>query len=186
MDEPSSTPRFDTPDGSRRYFALFRPEGKLLDLYRLGEIKTIIAYFQEQFETAGFHPLVSATFDVALPARPWRFVGDLPSRSDPTAGKAAPNEFDPSRLIFAYTFDDPKWGPEFLAFLHKWLDETPIVGVDLRFDLAEHWCPSEATNPIFGTRREAGRLIGIEHLGRNGGTGEGVNVVVVDQGVDAA
>src|SRR5438128_1023700 len=140
MAELSAASAPDPQAGPRRYYALFRPEGKLLELYRTGEIKAIIAFFQQEFARIGFHQLVGAPFGVSLPAA-WRFSGDLPSRSDPAAQKAAPGTFDASRLIYAYTFDDPKWGPQFVAFLRQWLDEEPMVGVDLRFDLAEHWCP---------------------------------------------
>ena len=195
MADPSGKSPSGAQEPPRRYYALFPPQGELLELYRRGELKAIIAFFQQEFAKAGFRHLAGTSFDVSLPAPRWRFVGDLPGKGDaaagaaaPDVGKVAPGEFDLSRLLLAYEFDDPSWGPEFLAFLDKWLVgvEKPIVGVDLRFDLAEHWCPSEATSPIFGTRRDAGRLIGIEHLPDSGCTGERVNVVVVDQGLDAA
>ena len=195
MADPSGKSPSGAQEAPRRYYALFLPQGELLEFYRRGDVKAIIAFFQQEFAKAGFRHLAGTSFDVSLPAPRWRFVGDLPGKGDAAAGaaaadvgKVAPGEFDLSRLLLAYEFDDPRWGPEFLAFLDKWLvgAEKPIVGVDLRFDLAEHWCPSEATSPIFGTRRDAGRLIGIEHLADSGCTGERVNVVIVDQGLDAA
>jgi hypothetical protein len=191
MADPSGKSPSGAQEAPRRYYALFPPQGELLELYRRGELKAIIAFFQQEFAKAGFRHLAATSFEVSLPAPRWRFVGDLPGKGDaaagaaaPDVGKVAPGDFDPARLLLAYEFDDPSWGPEFLAFLDKWLVgvEKPIVGVDLRLDFAEHWCPSEATSPIFGTRRDAGRL----GLARHGCTGERVNVVIVDEGLDAA
>jgi hypothetical protein len=195
MADPSGKSPSGAREPPRRYYALFPPQGELLELYRRGELKAIIAFFQQEFANTGFRHLAGTSFDVSLPAPRWRFVGDLPGKggaaagaAKPDVGKVAPGELDLSRLLLAYEFDDPRWGPEFLAFLEKWLVgvEKPIVGVDLRLDFAEHWCPSEATNPIFGTHRDAGRLIDLDGLARHGCTGERVNVVVVDQGLDAA
>ncbi|MFL5212665.1 MAG: hypothetical protein ACJ8DH_02110, partial [Microvirga sp.] len=195
MADPSGKSPSGAQEAPRRYYALFPPQGELLELYRRGELKAIIAFFQQEFAKAGFRHLAATSFEVSLPAPRWRFVGDLPGKGDaaagaaaPDVGKVAPGDFDPARLLLAYEFDDPSWGPEFLAFLDKWLVgvEKPIVGVDLRLDFAEHWCPSEATSPIFGTRRDAGRLIDVDGLARHGCTGERVNVVIVDEGLDAA
>src|SRR5688500_595382 len=90
------------PEAPQRYYALFLPQGELLDLYRRGEPKAIIAFFQQEFAKAGFRQLAGTRFDVSLPAPRWRFVGDLPGKDDaagaaaPDAGKVAPGEFDPA------------------------------------------------------------------------------------------
>jgi hypothetical protein len=59
-------------------------------------------------------------------------------------------------------------------------------GPDLPFAAADHWCPREATDPIFSRRAEAERQIGITFLrAQNGTSGSGVNVVIADQGLNA-
>lgn len=57
---------------------------------------------------------------------------------------------------------------------------------DITFASADHWCIGEALNPIFSDRSAAERTVGIDYLrAQPGTTGEGVNVVVVDQGLDS-
>ncbi|MFL5167718.1 MAG: hypothetical protein ACJ8D8_16090, partial [Microvirga sp.] len=128
MADPSGKSPSGAQEAPRRYYALFPPQGELLELYRRGELKAIIAFFQQEFAKAGFRHLAATSFEVSLPAPRWRFVGDLPGKGDaaagaaaPDVGKVAPGDFDPARLLLAYEFDDPSWGPEFLAFLDKWL-----------------------------------------------------------------
>jgi len=65
--------------------------------------------------------------------------------------------------------------------------DIPFVGTD-------HWCPSEATDPIFANRADAERLCGIDYLKSRNGTmiggkktitsGAGVNIAIVDQGLN--
>jgi subtilisin family serine protease len=56
---------------------------------------------------------------------------------------------------------------------------------DLPFASADHWCIGDAADPIFSDRSAAERLHGIDFLRRQvGTTGRGVNVVIVDQGLD--
>src|SRR5262245_25171569 len=65
---------------------------------------------------------------------------------------------------------------------------------DLPFSATDHWCPAEAVDPIFANRAAAERLSGIPFLrSQNGKTrkgkrivtsGRGVNVVIVDQGLN--
>jgi subtilisin family serine protease len=56
---------------------------------------------------------------------------------------------------------------------------------DLVFASSDHWCIGEASDPIFANRSAAERLLGVNYLrAQSGMTGEGVNVVIVDQGLD--
>jgi len=56
---------------------------------------------------------------------------------------------------------------------------------DLVFASSDHWCVADAANPIFSVRSAAQRLIGIDFLsGQPGMTGDNVNVVVADQGLN--
>ena len=60
------------------------------------------------------------------------------------------------------------------------------AGADLPFAGAEHWCPGEASDPIFSDRKAAERLLRVSYLKDQGLRGQGVNVVIVDQGLDKA
>ena len=56
---------------------------------------------------------------------------------------------------------------------------------DLVFASSDHWCMGEASDPIFADRSAAERLLGVDYLrAQQGTTGAGVNVVIVDQGLD--
>src|SRR4029077_4740530 len=56
---------------------------------------------------------------------------------------------------------------------------------DIPFAGSDHWC-GEGGDPIFSDRAGIERLLGVDYLRNQGSTtGKGVNVVVVDQGLDA-
>jgi hypothetical protein len=56
---------------------------------------------------------------------------------------------------------------------------------DLPFAAADHWCIGEASSPFFADRSAAERLLNIDYLRQQAQTdGQGVNVVIVDQGLD--
>ena len=56
---------------------------------------------------------------------------------------------------------------------------------DLTFNSVDHWCIGENADPIFSDRTDAERTVGIDYLRTKPGTdGHGVNVVIVDQGLD--
>jgi hypothetical protein len=48
----------------------------------------------------------------------------------------------------------------------------------------QHWCPGGGAGYAFGTRAAARRLIGAESLDAQGMRGKGVNILVVDQGLN--
>ena len=59
------------------------------------------------------------------------------------------------------------------------------TAADLPIFVADYWSPAEAAAPLFGDRSGARRLLGLDKLRKHPGvTGKGVNVVVVDQGLD--
>jgi hypothetical protein len=61
------------------------------------------------------------------------------------------------------------------------------AGADLPFAAAEHWCPGEASDPMFSDRTAAEQLLRVPYLrDRKGLHGRQVNVVIVDQGLDRA
>ncbi len=57
------------------------------------------------------------------------------------------------------------------------------LGADLPFDTADHWCPGNSENRLFGNRAAAHRLIRAQYLAAQGARGQGVNVVVIDRGI---
>jgi subtilisin family serine protease len=59
------------------------------------------------------------------------------------------------------------------------------MGADIPIHGTTYWAPTNAVDWLFGDREQANRLIGTPHLRQqHDTTGKGVNVVVVDQGVD--
>ncbi len=64
---------------------------------------------------------------------------------------------------------------------------TPLPNITLNADLpialCDAWCPT-AADDLFGTTADAERLMGNDDLRRAGATGKGVNVLVVDQGLN--
>lgn len=58
-------------------------------------------------------------------------------------------------------------------------------GADLPFSGTDHWCPRDSNGSIFSDRLAAERLLGVPYVRETKHwTGKGVNVVVVDQGLD--
>lgn len=57
-------------------------------------------------------------------------------------------------------------------------------GADLPFAAVDHWCPSAQPAHQFGDRLAAERMIGLDALRDEGLTGEDVNVIIVDHGLD--
>jgi subtilisin family serine protease len=56
---------------------------------------------------------------------------------------------------------------------------------DITIGSTDHWCVGEALDPIFSDRTAAERTVGIDYLRAQTGTdGAGVNVVIVDQGLN--
>jgi hypothetical protein len=62
---------------------------------------------------------------------------------------------------------------------------TPRGGIATAIGPTEHWCPQEAQGPIVNNRTAAQTLLGVPALKAAGLTGKGVNVVIVDYGLDA-
>src|SRR5262249_50705623 len=56
------------------------------------------------------------------------------------------------------------------------------IGTDLPFFAADHWCPGNSNNRMFGNRRAAHKLVRVGYLEEEGLFGDTVNVVVIDRG----
>jgi hypothetical protein len=58
---------------------------------------------------------------------------------------------------------------------------------DIPFASSDHWCIGEAADPMFADRSAAERLLRIDYLrSQSSTTGSGVNVVIVDEGLDSS
>lgn len=106
-------------------------------------------------------------------------------------------------LTFGLAFDDVPRTEEFsglfvwaisqtqdeIAELHQAFSaKFPRLDVTINADLpiahADSWCPSQASFPLFLQRDAALRQIAATDLAALGAQGEGVNVVIVDQGIN--
>jgi hypothetical protein len=66
-------------------------------------------------------------------------------------------------------------------------DQYPVIlnhGANPGAAAADHWCPIAPDATLFGTRAEARRLIGAEALGQPPFSGSGVNLVLIDRGLN--
>src|SRR5215217_1509917 len=81
MADPSGKSPSRAQEAPRRYYALFPPQGELLELYRRGELKAIIAFFQQEFAKAGFRHLAPTSFEVSLPRRDGASSATCPARA---------------------------------------------------------------------------------------------------------
>lgn len=96
---------------------------------------------------------------------------------------------------WSFTIDNPTDAKGFLDDFRQKAsaagrsDVARILGIDFAaapLELAargQHWCAGRGAGFDFGTRRNVRRLISADALRDRGLTGEGVNVVLVDQGV---
>jgi hypothetical protein len=73
------------------------------------------------------------------------------------------------------------------AIVAAGMDPETVVAAspDLPFAAADHWCSAEASSPVFGDRVKAEQLLQVDYLRTNNADGANVNVVIVDQGLDA-
>ena len=64
------------------------------------------------------------------------------------------------------------------------LDTREPAFANVPISVADHWCPTRPNQLLFGTRRDARKLIGANALGTAALSGKGVNVVIIDQGLN--
>src|SRR5262249_44381548 len=103
-------------------------------------------------------------------------------------GEQLSPERPPSRLVVALVMKDEVTAQRFQSHVQRQLTHGVFVGsgADLPFSGADHCCPSEASDPMFGDRVGAEQLRHVSYIrDQKHLTGNGVNVVIVDQGLDA-
>jgi hypothetical protein len=105
-------------------------------------------------------------------------LSSLPAFADDEIDKG-----EASNLTAQFSFSTFDAVKAFEAALNP--DAKARLGRDPRVAVADLWHPANATAGVFGTRRMAHDLIGVDALHQAGAKGQGVNVVIVDMGVEA-
>jgi subtilisin family serine protease len=158
-----------------RQFANFEVDPALLDAYRKGP-----AALGEYL--APFRPGRLVEGDHVLPSLRARFI--------PGEGEPRVESVDaPGELIIPLQFDDAAA----LMLVRERLAANPppfFLGIGADIAIAptpydSNWAPEQVADSIFGTRATASRLIEADYL-RQQTTGAGVNIAVVDRGLDRA
>ena len=166
-------------NAQNRHYMVFRSSPGLLAVYNTQDGPTVLQYLATTFHLSppGGDSLNLPFRVVNLPSTQWSFAPQVDKRGPPP---------HPDKLVIAAEFEDLQSVLEIRRKLSTDTSGSYLgMGVDIVIQETEHWCPLEATSSIFGTRDEADRLIDVEYLRQQELTGEGVNVVVVDQGVDS-
>jgi hypothetical protein len=171
-------------NGSRReywYYIACRPTRELMRLYPQRSSDGVQKYLTDALAHTDF----AASFRVE--GRPSM---DLfpPERKGEAATSRQPTDLDRAErpLIVSLAIR----GEDALAAVSSAIKEKTALfmggAADIPISAAEHWCPREALDPLFGDRRAALELIGAVNGDLGGLTGKNVNVAIVDQGIDAA
>ncbi|HME20888.1 MAG TPA: S8 family serine peptidase [Acetobacteraceae bacterium] len=105
-------------------------------------------------------------------------------------GATPPPDIPPDELVIAYGFDRAYIAEQFINFVITNRD-APLdvhanafldVGTDPGGSTADHWCPGPANRAIFRHRASARQTVNADALTQL--TGQAVNVVIIDQGLD--
>jgi hypothetical protein len=163
-------------DAPIRHYVVLEATSELMAAYQKADLPAIVAYLSKLID----EPLDKLRFDIVALPSDWRLVlkGGGPT---PPAVNTVTISLEFPEIDALYTYRDR---------FAKVLPQGAGIGTDLPFREADHWCPGEATMPLFGTRSAANELVGIDRLwqfglkGRHVDSGRRVNVVIVDQGVD--
>jgi subtilisin family serine protease len=168
-----------TPDDIRIYVVL-RANERLRALYESRNRKALLKYISESLPQPerGFF----GSFEVT--ALPSGAINLHPQKRRHRAERR-PDELVVG-LVAKDIARDEKSSADLLEEIRKRKEVFVGCGADLPFAGVEHWCPSDAASPIFADRRAAEGLVRAPYLADQGLTGDGVNVVVVDQGLDQA
>lgn len=169
----------------RQYVTIERPtiqqNGATIAQYINNELPAVTKALTEIFRS---HDDIVKAFNgggikiVGLPSLKWL----MEKAAQPTPDRADP-------LIFALEFASRSLLDAFARAVGSVNSEKPSRVVrgpvaDLAFGPADHWCPGAGGQYLFSTRRFAESRMGVDTLRAQGLDGQGVNVVIVDQGVD--
>lgn len=121
----------------------------------------------------------------ALPSRDWAL--QLERDGIPPADPTPPERN--WQVVVLIDFERRSEARRFVRLLPRGFAANVALGADLPAFAADahragSWCPAEADDPVFGTRRDTATLIGAAALAAAGCDGSDVNVVVMDRGID--
>jgi hypothetical protein len=141
---------------------------------------------------AGVSPFEGRIQAVSAPSLDWRASFSGRQAAATRRATIVPRDIEPDELIVAYHVDGPEVAAEFLRLAnthrHEPLDEHGNqflgAGADPGASVADHWCPGSANLAGFGHREHARRSVRAGALAEHGLRGHGVNVVIIDEGLD--
>ena len=164
------------PSDDIRHYVVLRPPEKVRKAYIERDIGAILQYIADHVYP-GSPPIAD------LPLR----IAALPNNDvvrQALRGVEKVTEED-GEYVVALEIRDRKAVDRIREVIGK-VPSFVASSADLPFAAADHWCTGEAADPVFADRAAAERLIGADYLKRQSGTsGRGVNVVIVDQGLNA-
>jgi hypothetical protein len=161
-----------------RHYAVLRTTPELWAMYRECDLGGVEKYVARNL--SGWDEKATTFAVLALPSN-----DVAPINAD---GKALESGRPPSRLVVGLAMQDENTARQFQDDIQKEVEQQHGIfvgsGADLPFSGADHWCPSEATDPMFGDRAGAEQLLHVSYVrDQKHLTGDGVNVVIVDQGL---
>lgn len=166
-----------TQDPIRHFVVLklHQPEReRIIKNYFSDNREWITDYISEKIYGRGTRPPFSTA---ALPSAEVRLDDKQPYRSDEVV--AALNVFGNEKLRPEDVVRD------IIRAAMERRDVFAGSSPDITFATSDHWCMGQGTDPIFSDRSGAERLLGVDFLRKQSKTtGKGVNVVIVDQGLD--
>jgi hypothetical protein len=180
-------------DHQFRLYATLRKTPDLLTQYRAAvgqnDLSLLSEYTRKMMEGKPrvTKPLLDDIKVVSAPSLDWQ----------PTiVGAAALPDIVPDELILAYGFQHAHTAQQFIEFVIA-NQGAPIdvnanaflgVGADPGGNVADHWCPGPANRAIFRHRVSARQTVNADALTQHAPklTGQAVNVVIIDQGLDRA
>jgi subtilisin family serine protease len=150
---------------SRIYAVVDSGDDKLFKDYQSRDFESLKRFLKSRLRC-------DADFDLELRSSNWPRqvnVGDDPRTQVP-------------KLIFSIKFSnaDVRSGALERAALRT--DNDAFANAPIT--VADHWCPIGPDQLLFGTRGDARKLIGADELKTSGLSGKGVNVVIIDQGLN--
>jgi subtilisin family serine protease len=168
------------------YYLVFHRTEELLRLYSIENVEEAIREVKSYLEHVFYDkpPSLLGFHVTRLPARGIRLEakGIVAEVGTVTPAGAEPL---PRELVVSITIEDET----LLDTIRKAEREKKEIlagGADLPIAMAEYWCPRDALDPVFGRRDAAEALINVPYIRDiKNLRGQNVNVVIVDQGVDA-
>ena len=166
-----------------RQFIVLKAINDLREHYAGGDLGMIRGILHSYLRQRGYEP-AERDFEVTiLPSKKWTLeIADKDSNGELRRERLQPVP----TLDIGLTF----YSQEALDNVRKAINEDQAkelfvgIGADLPFQATDCWCPGEATDPIYGDRSDADKLINAKVLEREGLKGRNVNVVVIDRGLD--